>query len=91
MRVHFPRQVNVSMLVRYTLQMIGSLAFMFYLNAALTGVLLAVVPIVSIVAVQYGGSNISIGGWGGSRKRCMGMFYALGNTGVLVYQKDIPL
>lgn len=46
--------VNVSMLVRYTLQMVGSLVLMFYLNAALTGVLLAVVPIVSIVAVQYG-------------------------------------
>ncbi|XP_062594585.1 uncharacterized protein LOC134260056 [Saccostrea cucullata] len=46
--------VNVSMLVRYTLQMVGSLILMFYLNAALTGVLLAVVPVVSIVAVQYG-------------------------------------
>ncbi|XP_061197341.1 uncharacterized protein LOC133205527 [Saccostrea echinata] len=46
--------VNVSMLVRYTLQMLGSLILMFYLNAALTGVLLAVVPVVSIVAVQYG-------------------------------------
>lgn len=34
--------------------MVGSLVLMFYLNAALTGVLLAVVPIVSIVAVQYG-------------------------------------
>lgn len=44
----------MSMLVRYTLQMVGSLVLMFYLNAALTGVLLAVVPIVSIVAVQYG-------------------------------------
>ncbi|XP_048730386.2 ABC transporter B family member 1-like [Ostrea edulis] len=46
--------VNVSMLVRYTLQMLGSLVLMFYLNAALTGVLLAVVPIVSIISVQYG-------------------------------------
>ncbi|KAK3084195.1 hypothetical protein FSP39_009850 [Pinctada imbricata] len=46
--------VNISMLVRYILQMIGSLALMFYLNAALTGVLLAVVPLVSITAVQYG-------------------------------------
>lgn len=44
------------MLVRYTLQMVGSMVLMFYLNAALTGVLLAVVPIVSIVAVQYGKS-----------------------------------
>ena len=64
---YFPWQVNVSMLVRYTLQMIGSLAFMFYLNAALTGVLLAVVPIVSIVAVQYGESDINTERewWGG--------------------------
>lgn len=50
----------MSMLVRYTLQMVGSLVLMFYLNAALTGVLLAVVPIVSIVAVQYGKSYTSI-------------------------------
>nr|CAI99870.2 putative ATP-binding cassette, sub-family B, member 10 [Brachidontes pharaonis] len=46
--------VNISMLVRYILQLIGSLVFMFVLNAALTGVLLSVVPLVSIVAVQYG-------------------------------------
>ena len=42
------------MLTRYILQLVGSLGFMFYLNAALTGVLLAVVPFVSIMAVQYG-------------------------------------
>lgn len=47
-------QVNLSMLSRYLIQMIGSLFFMFSLNASLTGVLLAVVPIVSLSAVQYG-------------------------------------
>lgn len=46
--------VNVSMLSRYLLQLIGSIAFMFYLNAALTGVLLAIVPPVSLIAVRYG-------------------------------------
>lgn len=46
--------VNLSMLSRYVLQMIGSLVLMFTLNAALTGVLLAVVPVVSLCAVQYG-------------------------------------
>ena len=42
------------MFTRYILQLVGSIGFMFYLNAALTGVLLAVVPFVSIMAVQYG-------------------------------------
>ena len=42
------------MLARNILQIIGSLAFMFVLNPSLTGVLLAVVPIVAIGAVQYG-------------------------------------
>ncbi|XP_035829335.1 ABC transporter B family member 25 [Aplysia californica] len=46
--------VNISMLVRYLLQILGSLGLMFYLNASLTGVLLAVVPIVSLAAVRYG-------------------------------------
>ncbi|XP_052801272.1 uncharacterized protein LOC128231995 [Mya arenaria] len=46
--------VNFSMLARYLLQMIGSLVLMFSLNASLTGVLLSVVPIVSLSAVQYG-------------------------------------
>ncbi|RUS83770.1 hypothetical protein EGW08_008476, partial [Elysia chlorotica] len=46
--------VNVSMLFRYLLQILGSLALMFYLNAALTGVLLAIVPVVSLGATQYG-------------------------------------
>ncbi|CAG5125822.1 unnamed protein product [Candidula unifasciata] len=46
--------VNMSMLCRYLLQIIGSLVLMFYLNAALTGVLLAIVPVVSLSAMQYG-------------------------------------
>lgn len=46
--------VNFSMLARNSLQVIGSLVLMFTLNPALTGVLLAVVPIVSLGAVQYG-------------------------------------
>ncbi|XP_021358187.1 ABC transporter B family member 25-like [Mizuhopecten yessoensis] len=46
--------VNMSMLVRNILQLIGSLGFMFYLNPSLTGVLLSIVPIVSLGAVQYG-------------------------------------
>ncbi|CAL1536178.1 unnamed protein product [Lymnaea stagnalis] len=46
--------VNLSMLFRYLLQIIGSLALMFFLNASLTGVLLAIVPVVSLSAMQYG-------------------------------------
>ncbi|ESP02536.1 hypothetical protein LOTGIDRAFT_171935 [Lottia gigantea] len=46
--------VNMSMLFRYLLQIIGSLVLMFVLNPSLTGVLIAVVPIVSLGAVQYG-------------------------------------
>ncbi|XP_064613238.1 uncharacterized protein LOC135477020, partial [Liolophura sinensis] len=46
--------VNISMLVRNLLQIFGSLLLMFILNPALTGVLLAVVPVVAIGAVQYG-------------------------------------
>lgn len=46
--------VNISMLARNILQIVGSLILMFTLNAALTGVLLSVVPIVAIGAVQYG-------------------------------------
>ena len=49
------------MLARYILQMVGSLALMFVLNAALTGVLLAVVPIVAIGAVQYGKAKVTPG------------------------------
>lgn len=46
--------VNVSMLLRYIIQIIGSLAFMFSLSAKLTGVLISVVPIVGIGAQRYG-------------------------------------
>ncbi|XP_060564267.1 uncharacterized protein LOC132723544 [Ruditapes philippinarum] len=46
--------VNISMLVRNLLQIIGSLVLMFSLNPSLTGVLLSVVPIIAIGAVQYG-------------------------------------
>ncbi|GFO16380.1 ABC transporter b family protein [Plakobranchus ocellatus] len=46
--------VNVSMLFRYVLQIVGSLILMFYLNASLTGVLLAIVPVVTLGASQYG-------------------------------------
>lgn len=48
-------QVNVSMLLRYIFQIIGSLVFMFTLSAKLTAVLISVVPIVGIGAQQYGG------------------------------------
>ncbi|XP_071790364.1 uncharacterized protein [Asterias amurensis] len=46
--------VNISMLVRYLFQILGSIVIMFTQSAALTGVLLSVVPIVAIGAVQYG-------------------------------------
>lgn len=42
------------MLLRYVLQIVGSLVVMFILSPAVTGVLLAVVPIIAIVAVIYG-------------------------------------
>ena len=42
------------MLLRYIIQIIGSLVFMFTLSAKLTGVLISVVPIVGIGAQQYG-------------------------------------
>ena len=45
---------NLSMLARYTLQMLISLGLMFYINAKLTAVLLSVVPIIAVAAVQYG-------------------------------------
>lgn len=47
-------QVNVSMLLRYIFQIIGSLVFMFTLSPKLTGVLISVVPIVGVGAQQYG-------------------------------------
>lgn len=48
------------MLARYILQILGSLVFMFVLNAKLTGVLLAVVPVISLGAVQYGEQQITV-------------------------------
>ena len=45
---------NVSMLARYTLQMLISIGLMFYISAKLTAVLLSVVPVIAIAAVQYG-------------------------------------
>lgn len=44
----------MSMLLRYIIQIIGSLVFMFSLSAKLTGVLISVVPIVGIGAQRYG-------------------------------------
>ncbi|XP_072103931.1 ABC transporter B family member 1-like isoform X2 [Mobula birostris] len=46
--------VNLSMLLRYTLQIIGSIVLMFVVSPALTGVLLASVPVVAIGGVLYG-------------------------------------
>nr|XP_032812059.1 ABC transporter B family member 1-like isoform X1 [Petromyzon marinus] len=46
--------VNISMLVRYAVQILGSLVVMFVLSPALCGVLIASVPFVAIGAVQYG-------------------------------------
>ena len=45
---------NVSILARYTLQMLISIGLMFYISAKLTAVLLSVVPVIAIAAVQYG-------------------------------------
>lgn len=46
--------VNISMLARYTLQMILSIGLMFYISPRLTAVLLSIVPIIAVSAVQYG-------------------------------------
>lgn len=46
--------VNVSMVARNFLQIIVSLTLMLILNAALTGVLISVIPIVTLGAMQYG-------------------------------------
>lgn len=46
--------VNISMLFRYALQIIGSVAIMFYVSPKLGGVLLAVIPLVGILAQRYG-------------------------------------
>lgn len=45
---------NLSMFARYLLQILGSIIFMFSLEPSLTGLLLAVIPIVSLLTVQYG-------------------------------------
>lgn len=46
--------VNISMLARYTLQMLLSISLMFYISPRLTAVLLSVVPVIAVSAVQYG-------------------------------------
>lgn len=46
--------VNVSMLVRYLFQIFGSVVIMLTQSPSLTGVLLAVVPIVAVGAVVFG-------------------------------------
>lgn len=45
---------NLSMLARYTMQMLISIGLMFYLSPKLTAVLLSVLPIIVVSAVQYG-------------------------------------
>lgn len=45
---------NLSILARYTMQMLISIGLMFYISAKLTAVLLSVVPIIAVSAVQYG-------------------------------------
>ncbi|XP_043571583.1 ABC transporter B family member 1-like isoform X3 [Chiloscyllium plagiosum] len=49
--------VNLSMLLRYTFQIIGSIVLMFVVSPALTGVLLASIPVVAIGGVLYGSFN----------------------------------
>ncbi|RNA22673.1 ABC transporter B family [Brachionus plicatilis] len=45
---------NLSMFARYFLQIIGSIIFMFSLEPSLSGLLIGVIPIVSLLTVQYG-------------------------------------
>lgn len=47
--------VNISMLFRFLIQILGSLVVMFYLEVTLTLVLMVVVPIIVLIAKQYGG------------------------------------
>ncbi len=47
--------VNISMLLRFILQIFGSLVVMFYLEVTLTLVLMAVVPVIVLMAKVYGG------------------------------------
>ncbi len=42
------------MLIRFLLQILGSLVVMFYLEVTLTLVLMVVVPIIILIAKQYG-------------------------------------
>ncbi|XP_063726840.1 ABC transporter B family member 1-like isoform X2 [Symsagittifera roscoffensis] len=46
--------VNISMVLRYSIQIVASVVVMFWLSAPLTGVLLSVVPLVAVGAAQYG-------------------------------------
>ena len=46
--------VNISMLVRFIIQIVGSLGVMFYLEVTLTLVLMVVVPIIILVSKLYG-------------------------------------
>nr|UOU03333.1 ATP-binding cassette subfamily B10-like [Brachionus rubens] len=45
---------NMSMFARYLLQILGSILFMFSLQPSLTALLLGVIPVVSLLTVQYG-------------------------------------
>jgi ABC-type multidrug transport system fused ATPase/permease subunit len=46
--------VNISMLIRFLIQILGSLIVMFYLEVTLTLVLMVVVPVIILIARQYG-------------------------------------
>ena len=46
--------VNISMLFRFLLQILGSLVVMFYLEVTLTLVLMVVVPVIVLISRQYG-------------------------------------
>ena len=46
--------VNISMLFRFLLQILGSLVVMFYLEVTLTLVLMVVVPLIVLISRQYG-------------------------------------
>ena len=45
---------NISILARYSIQMLSSLCIMFWISAKLTAVLISVVPVIIVGAVQYG-------------------------------------
>ena len=42
------------MLLRYTVQILGSIVIMFVVSPRLAGVLIAIIPLVAIGAQQYG-------------------------------------